>query len=1038
MSGFDIKAVEDLMSKVTIDDASAAVDAVKANGKGYLIGFAESLKSTCEGNDASKQESALAAIAALAAGTFPLSQAYILPLLPVCLTLAGSKTVGVRAAATKAATAITDNMSPAAASTALAMLFEAMDSKLNWQIRVLALNLLAAIGDHAPEQLGYALPDVVPVVTPCIQDTKKQVKEAGAKAMTAACDVIGNRDIEHMTSSIVTAVQKPAEVPQIMHKLAGVTFVQSVESPALAMVVPLLLRGLRERKVATQRQSAVIIDNMSKLVDNAVDAAPFLPLLLPEVRKCADSCSNPEAREVVERALKQLERLEGLIGDRKRIEANYDEVLKLFKDTIGKYPKDSEKEIEFCTVMACSLMNTKQVLPEAWTDVKVNLAEAVGSDAADKAMKVIMDKCEEMMQEPEGETETEEGEVLCDCKFTLAYGTKILLHNTNMKLIRGKNYGLLGGNDSGKTTLMRSISNGSVEGFPDASEVRTVFVEADIQGELSHLSCIDYVFEDPAIQAMGIERQAVIDVLATVGFTPDGKAKPNHAVSTLSGGWRMKLALARAMLQRADILLLDEPTNHLDVINVAWVKNYLNSLTNVTCIMVSHDSGLLNDCCSHILQIKNLKLSCFRGNLDEFVKENPDAKSFFELKASKLKFNFPQPGPIPGIKSKGKALMKMSHCDFTYPGNEKPTLYDITIQVSLSSRVACVGENGAGKSTMIKVLTGEVVPQTGDVWSHPNARVAYVAQHAFHHIENHLDKTPNEYIRWRYANNGEDKESLVKMAMQFTPEEEKLQKEQFEYIWVDQETGKQLKRKDTIIELVGGRRQKGKDFEYETKFRSGGEAEFVNQKVLKSRGFEKNMKVVDARIAQAAGILARPLSSANVEKHLADVGLEAEFASHYRMSALSGGQKVKVVLAAAMWNQPHILILDEPTNYLDREALGALASAINEFGGGVVIISHNNEFCKTCCHEEWIMDAGHLTLAGEAGWMERQDEKISDQQQITEMTDASGNTVKLKVKKTYSKREEKAMIKKIKKMIKDGDELDDEEYEFATEHDLFT
>jgi elongation factor 3 len=690
----------------------------------------------------------------------------------------------------------------------------------------------------------------------------------------------------------------------------------------------------------------------------------------------------------------------------------------------------------FATTMACSLMNTKQILPEAWNDVKVTLIDCVGAAAAEKGLKVIMEKAEEMMREPEAETETEEGEVLCDCKFTLAYGTKILLHNTQMKLIRGKNYGLLGGNDSGKTTLMRSIANGSVEGFPDRSEVRTVFVEADIQGELSHLSCIDYIFENPAIQAMQIERQAVVDILATVGFTDDGKAKPNHAVSTLSGGWRMKLALARAMLQRADILLLDEPTNHLDVINVAWVKSYLNSLTNVTCVMVSHDKGLLNDCCTHIMQIKNLKLGISRGNLDSFVKDHPEAMSFFAITASKLKFNFPQPGPIAGIKSKGKALMKMGHCDFTYPGNDKPTLFDITIQVSLSSRVACVGENGAGKSTMIKVLTGEVVPQTGDVWSHPNARVAYVAQHAFHHIEEHLDKTPNEYIRWRYANNGEDKESLVKLSMVLSEEEEKLQKGQFEYTWTDEESGKLMKRKDTIISLVGGRRQKGKDFEYETKFRGGGE-EFVNQKILKTRGWEKNMKAIDARIAQSAGILSRPLSSANVEKHLGDVGLEAEFASHYRMSALSGGQKVKVVLAAAMWNQPHILILDEPTNYLDREALGALAGAINDFAGGVVIISHNNEFCKTCCHEEWIMDAGHLTTKGEAGWMERQDEKISDQQQITEMTDASGNTVKVKAKKTYSKREEKAMIKKIKAMIKAGDELDEEEYEFATEKDLF-
>jgi elongation factor 3 len=132
-----------------------------------------------------------------------------------------------------------------------------------------------------------------------------------------------------------------------------------------------------------------------------------------------------------------------------------------------------------------------------------------------------------------------------------------------MKLLRGHNYGLLGPNDCGKTTLMRAIANNQVEGFPDTTQVRTVFLEADIQGELSHLSCMDYVAADEKIQAMGIDEVRIREVLTTVGFTADGKAKPDHAVSTLSGGWRMKLALARAMLQQADILLMDEPTNHL-------------------------------------------------------------------------------------------------------------------------------------------------------------------------------------------------------------------------------------------------------------------------------------------------------------------------------------------------------------------------------------------------------------------------------------------------------------------------------------------
>jgi elongation factor 3 len=451
--------------------------------------------------------------------------------------------------------------------------------------------------------------------------------------------------------------------------------------------------------------------------------------------------------------------------------------------------------------------------------------------------------------------------------------------------------------------------------------------------------------------------------------------------------------------------------------------------------MVSHDSGFLNDCCTHILQIERLKLKTHKGNLSKFIESNPDAKSYFSMKESKMKFKFPQPGPIEGVKSRSKALMKMSHCDFTYPGNTKPTLFDISIQVSMASRVACVGENGAGKSTMIKVLTGEVVPQTGDVWKHPNARVAYVAQHAFHHIEAHLNKTPNEYIRWRYSN-GEDKESLVKVSMVLTDEEAALQKEAFEVTWVDDD-GKQQKAKKTVIELLGARREnKQKEYEYEVKYRDGSEG-YLRQKILAQRGWEKACKATDARLAQRSGLNIRTLSSANVEGHLNDCGLAPEFGTHYRMSALSGGQKVKVVMAACMWNQPHILILDEPTNYLDRDSLGALAGAIADFEGGVVIISHNNEFVSTLCPEEWVMDAGHLTTKGAAGWMNRQDDKISDAPVITEMTDALGNVTEIKAaKKKLSTRETKAQIKAIAKKIKAKQDLDEEEEDFAIEHGL--
>merc|ERR1712106_696251 len=691
--------------------------------------------------------------------------------------------------------------------------------------------------------------------------------------------------------------------------------------------------------------------------------------------------------------------------------------------------------------IATCMMDLKFMEDLQWKkNVAVLFEPFMDATKTEEAIEKVRGEAEKMMEIPEEEDEDDDAEELCNCQFTLAYGTKILLHNTKMKLKRGKRYGLLGGNDSGKSTLMRSIANNQVEGFPDTNEVRTVFVEADIQGEQSHLSCIEYVFVDEKIQAIGCTKDEVKEILATVGFVSDGKAKPDHAVSTLSGGWRMKLALARAMLQKADILLMDEPTNHLDVINVAWVKSYLNSLTDVTAIIVSHDSGLLNDCCTNILQIENLKLHNFKGNLDEFVKIKPSARAYFSLSESKSKFKFPQPGNIEGVKSKGKALMKMSKCTFTYPVNDTPTLFDISVQVSLSSRVACVGENGAGKSTMIKLLVGEIEPQTGDVWKHPNARIAYVAQHAFHHIEQHLNKTPNEYIRWRYANNGEDKESLVKVTMQFTEDEMKLQATPFQIVFTDEESGKISKVKKVVAELVGGRKtNKQKEYEYEIKY-SGStvdSGEYLPQKTLKKMGWDKAMKAVDMKIAQRAGLYVRPLSTKNVEQHLEDCGLSREFGTHYRMSALSGGQIVKVVLAASMWNQPHILILDEPTNYLDREALGALAGAIENFNGGVVMITHNNEFCSKLCPETWVMDSGHLETKGDADWMLTQDEKVEALEQITEVTDAAGNVSKVKQqKKKMSKKDEKNMMKKIKGKLKNGMDLDSDEENFAIEKDL--
>jgi len=332
---------------------------------------------------------------------------------------------------------------------------------------------------------------------------------------------------------------------------------------------------------------------------------------------------------------------------------------------------------------------------------------------------------------------------------------------------------------------------------------------------------------------------------------------------------------------------------------------------------------------------------------------------------------------------------------------------------------------------MIKLLTGQLEPQTGMVWKHPSCRVAYVAQHAFHHIEKHLSKTANEYIRWRYEN-GEDKEGLEKVTLVMTPEEEALCKKPVTIDNVDAD-GKITKVKRVVDRLSGARRSGKKEFEYEVMWVncSMDLNVYMPLSQLEEMGFAKMMKIIDAKIEAREGQYARALTQENVEKHLEDVGLDREFGTHNRMAALSGGQKVKIVLAAAMWNQPHILILDEPTNYLDRDSLGALAGAIRGFEGGVVMITHNNEFCSSLCPETWVLENGRLDCKGDPEWMQMAArEKVTEFKPLEEMVDAVGNVIKVKQpKKTLSRKEKMARDKRRKAAQELGETISDSEDE---------
>merc|ERR1711862_331621 len=224
--------------------------------------------------------------------------------------------------------------------------------------------------------------------------------------------------------------------------------------------------------------------------------------------------------------------------------------------------------------------------------------------------------------------------------------------------------------------------------------------------------------------------------------------------------------------------------------------------------------------------------------------------------------------------------------------------------------------------------------------------------------------------------------------------------------------------KAVALDQIVQRRKGKKVQEYECKW-VGMSAEFltwVDRPTLVAMGHKKEVQREDEKQAAMQGLQNKLLTTPGVEAHLADFGVPAEFATHNTLKSLSAGMKVKVVLGAAMWQNPHILVIDEPTNYLDRDALGALTEAIENYGGGVVVISHNLAFCERVATEKWIMDAGHLRAEGG----EYVDVKIEEKAPDDEITDASGNVLQVTREKKLAAKDVKKAIKDIEKKLKDA------------------
>merc|ERR1712178_456631 len=248
-----------------------------------------------------------------------------------------------------------------------------------------------------------------------------------------------------------------------------------------------------------------------------------------------------------------------------------------------------------------------------------------------------------------------------------------------------------------------------------------------------------------------------------------------NPITTYSGGWKVKMQLCCAQLINADILMIDDPTGHLDVKNIEWVKNWLRNFDG-SIIATSANTAFLNEMCTHIVDFHERKLRQFKATkgqvLTKYVEAYPEKSAYFELSDKNEKWVFPVPGTLEGVKSRGRTILKMQDVTFKYPTSEKNIVENVSLTVCMASRVAVVGANGAGKSTAIKLLIGELKPESGSIWRHQNMRLAYVAQHAFHHLEQHLDKTAVDYIMWRFAG-ADDRESLENMNMEVTDDDEK-------------------------------------------------------------------------------------------------------------------------------------------------------------------------------------------------------------------------------------------------------------------------
>lgn len=509
-------------------------------------------------------------------------------------------------------------------------------------------------------------------------------------------------------------------------------------------------------------------------------------------------------------------------------------------------------------------------------------------------------------------------------QYTLSFHGRLLIEGAEISLNYGNRYGLLGENGSGKSTFLQSIAERDVE-IPEHIDIYLVSGAA----EPSDINALDYIVNSAKEKVARLEKMAeemaIADevdevglemiyeeleemdpstfeakagaILSGLGFKQDMMKKPTK---DMSGGWRMRVALARALFVKPHVLLLDEPTSHLDLGAVVWLEAYLATYNHIL-ILTSHSADFMDTVCTNMMDLTpKKKLIYYGGNYSTYLRTKAD-NEINQMKAynkqqeeiAHIKKFIASAGTYANLvkqaKSKQKIIDKMeaagliekvesgkplrfnfedikklpppiiafSDVAFSYSGKKEDYLYrDLNFGIDMDSRIAIVGDNGTGKSTLLNLITGALNPCEGTVQRHGQLKLAKYSQHSADQLP--FDKSPVEFLQSRY------KEKFPEKEIQF---------------W---------------------RQQVG-------------------------------------RFGLTGSHQTNPISQ------------------------LSDGLRNRVCFADIALEHPHVLLLDEPTNHLDMASIDALAKAINEFEGGVVIVSHDFRLISQVAQDLWEVKDNTIT-----------------------------------------------------------------------------